>query len=151
MAKKSTAARQTNAARRPQTAAKAPDVALVRAPKSDAPEIAGSVPVEASTRPASATAQRPSRTLVPAERPKAPQPAKVAKPVTATAETVTARQQAARAQTVRAERARAAQRARNANLISPTHYQYVLNDLRVIGALALMMFAVIVILHFVLP
>jgi hypothetical protein len=52
---------------------------------------------------------------------------------------------------VRAERARAAQRARNANLISPTHYKYVLNDLRIIGALALMMFAVIIILHFVLP
>ena len=45
----------------------------------------------------------------------------------------------------------ATQRARAVNVITPEHYSYVLNDLKLIGALALGMFAVILVLHFTLP
>lgn len=149
MAKKSTAARQGNAARRPQTAAKAADVALVRAPKPETATTKETAPSDAS-RQSFAVASKP-KAVVPAERPKALAAPKPAKPATASAESVVARQQAAKAQSVRLERAKSAQRARTANLITPTHYTYVLKDLRLIGALAIMMFAVIVVLHFVLP
>lgn len=149
MAKKSTTARQANAARRPQTAAKAPDVALVRTPKSEsAPSAAASS--SGGSRQPFAVADKP-KAAVPVERPKALPAPKPAKPAAASAESVVARQQAAKAQSVRIERARTAQRARTANLITPTHYAYVLKDLRLIGVLAVMMFAVIIILHFVLP
>ena len=47
-------------------------------------------------------------------------------------------------------RARATQRARAANLIVPENFKYVVHDLRLTGALAILMFAVIVVLHFVL-
>jgi hypothetical protein len=56
-----------------------------------------------------------------------------------------------KAQAARVARARATQRARTANLISPTNYSYVLNDLKLIAGLAVAMFAVIIILHFALP
>lgn len=148
MAKKSTTARQMNAARRPQTAAKAPDVALVRAPKTDATGTAASS--SESAQPSLATAAR-SKAVVSADRPKPLATPKATKPATATAESVIARQQAAKAQAVRIERARSAQRARSANQISPLHYTYVLKDLRLIAALAVVMFAVIIVLHFVLP
>ena len=149
MAKKSTAARQANAARRPQTAAKAPDVALVRAPKTDATTGSTAAPSEAA-RPSFAVANKP-KAVVSAERPKALAAPKPTRPAAASAESVVARQQAAKAQAVRIERARSAQRARSANQISPMHYTYVLKDLRLIAALAVVMFTVIVILHFVLP
>lgn len=149
MAKKSTAARQANAARRPQTAAKAPDVALVRAPKPDTAATRETAPSE-SSRQAFAVASKP-KGVVPAERPKALAAPKAAKPAVASAEAVVARQQAAKAQAVRIERAKSAQRARAANLITPEHYTYVLKDMRLIGALAFVMFLVIVVLHFVLP
>jgi hypothetical protein len=56
-----------------------------------------------------------------------------------------------KAQAARVARARATQRARAANLISPTNYSYVPNDLKLIAGLAVAMFAVIIILHFALP
>lgn len=149
MAKKSTAARQANAARRPQTAAKAPDVALVRAPKPDGATSRQTTPSDAS-RQSFAVANKP-KAAPSAERPKALAAPKPAKPATASAESVVARQQAAKAQAVRIERAKSARRARAANLITPEHYTYVLKDLRLIGALAVLMFTVIVVLHFVLP
>ncbi len=47
-------------------------------------------------------------------------------------------------------RAREMQRAHAANRITPEHYSYVKNDLRLIAVLATCMFAVIIALHFVL-
>jgi len=47
-------------------------------------------------------------------------------------------------------RARETQRARAANLIVPENYKYVVHDLRLTGILAALMFAVIIVLHFVL-
>jgi len=66
-------------------------------------------------------------------------------------ETESARQQAAKTQAARVARARATHQARAVNVITPEHYSYVLNDLKLIGALALGMFAVILVLHFTLP
>ena len=39
---------------------------------------------------------------------------------------------------------------RAANVVTPEHYRYVIRDLRMTGILAAAMFAVIVVLHFVL-
>ena len=41
-------------------------------------------------------------------------------------------------------------RIRNANVVTPEHYRYVMRDLRMTAILAVAMFAVIIILHFVL-
>jgi hypothetical protein len=138
MAKKSTAARQSNAARRSQTSAKAAGVSLVRTPKAERDATPAAEPVSvARTRPTAPVA-RPS----PAQKAARPEP----KP-----EAEAARQQAAKVQAARVARARATQRARAVNVITPEHYSYVLNDLKLIGALALGMFAVILVLHFTLP
>ncbi len=40
---------------------------------------------------------------------------------------------------------------RQSNLVTPEHYRYVLKDLRLIGALAVIMFGIIIALTFVLP
>ena len=142
MAKKSTAARQANAARRPQTTAKSAAVTLVRTPKTtdEAPQ-----PV------AKAAAPTPARAVAPSARPKPLEAPKGAKPAPPRVENTPAKQPTAKAQAARVARARAAQRARAANLISPTHYSYVLNDLKLIVTLAVLMFTVIIILHFALP
>jgi hypothetical protein len=47
-------------------------------------------------------------------------------------------------------RAQATQRVRRANLISAENYAYVLHDLRLTGILAAVMFAVLIVLHFIL-
>jgi hypothetical protein len=41
-------------------------------------------------------------------------------------------------------------RIRVANMVTAEHYRYVLHDLRLTGILAAVMFAVIIVLHFVL-
>lgn len=147
MAKKSTATRQANAARRSQTTAKAPAVALVRAPKDTSETSVTSKSLAAATAPArgaiTSNAERPrspavSQTARPAARP-APRPEPAA------------RQESARTQATRVARARATQRARSANMINPEHYGYVIKDLRLIATLAVAMFAIIIVLHFVLP
>jgi hypothetical protein len=61
-----------------------------------------------------------------------------------------ARATLARAEAAKVARAREMQRARAANLITPEHYAYVKNDLRLTAILAAVMFSVIIILHFVL-
>ena len=77
---------------------------------------------------------------------------KPARPAAPKAEATTARQQqVARAQAARVARARATQRTRTANVITPEHYGYVRKDLQLIATLAVSMFAIIIILHFVLP
>jgi hypothetical protein len=95
-------------------------------------------PVEAS-KPAKAPAGAVKPAAKAAAAPAQPQAQASAKP------------QGPKAQAARVARARAAQRARAANLINPMNYSYVLTDLRLIAGLAVMMFAVIIILHFVLP
>jgi hypothetical protein len=41
-------------------------------------------------------------------------------------------------------------RIREANMVTPEHYRYVIQDLRLTGILAAVMFGVIIVLHFVL-
>lgn len=143
MAKKSTATRQANAARRSQTATKAPAVALVRAPKE--------TDETSDTNKSHATTPTAAKNVVTAnaERPRSPAVPKAAKP--APKQEQVARQDNTRTQAARVARARATQRARTANLITPEHYGYVINDLKLIAALAVTMFAIIIVLHFVLP
>ena len=152
MAKKSTATRQANAARRSQTTAKAPAVALVRAPKeTNGTGDTGKSLATAAPAP-SAKAAPPARSMVVtprAERPRAPAVSKAPQP--APKPEPAARQESARTQATRVARARATQRARTANLISPEHYGYVIKDLKLIAALAVTMFAIIIVLHFVVP
>ncbi len=157
MAKKSTAARQAQAARRPQTTAKQAAVTLVRTPRPDAGAPAADAKSTAATPAAPTRAvvpaqrQRPVEASKPANAPAAKPAAKaVAASVPAQAQTP-AKPQGPKAQAARVARARAAQRARAANLINPMNYSYVLNDLKLIAGLAVTMFAVIIILHFVLP
>jgi hypothetical protein len=93
------------------------------------------------------------------ERPKAPEVAKP-KPANGPRPQAQPRQQsqqagggsaAARAQAVRVARAKALQRARAANFVSPERYSYVIHDLKLIAVMAFLMFATLVVLHFVLP
>jgi hypothetical protein len=153
MAKKSTAARSSGAARRPQTTAKsAPRQAtLVRAPGAGAP-----TPATAGS-PERPSAQKPLATSIPRATAAPASPAKAtAKPTaTPTAARPAARGPgpatgAVRMQANRVARAQATQRARAAHQISAENYAYVLNDLRLTGILAAAMFLVIIILHFVL-
>jgi hypothetical protein len=161
MAKKSTATRQANAARRSQTTTRPSDVMLVRAPKpaeNTAPSAASASLTPA--RPQPAAKSQPAAQKKPATAPQASQvnrpralevsrPNKPAAPKPAPAPT---QQQAAmKAQAARVARAKATQRARTATLITPEHYSYVINDLKLIGTLAFLMFAAIIALHFVLP
>lgn len=157
MAKKSTATRQANAARRSQTTAKSTGAMLVRAQHDQQAKEApvetktGAVATQAapttkSTPTASAAKPRGAPTV---ERPRALEVSKLAKPAPK-AEAPSTRQPANRMQASRVARARATQRARAANVITPEHYAYVLKDLRLIAGLAITMFAIIIILHFVL-
>lgn len=142
MAKKSTATRQANAARRSQTTDKRSAVALVRTPK-ETNETPGASQSSSTTPTRSAITSN-------AERPRSPAVSKATRPAPRP-EPAVARQDNARSQATRVARARATQRARTANLINPEHYGYVINDLKLIAALAVTMFAIIIVLHFVLP
>lgn len=157
MAKKSTVTRQTNAARRPQTSAKAPAVKLVRPGGGTATVSAGT---QVLTRPTQSAPARPTpvakATLTPKAAPR-PTPKGVAAAARPAAPALAApsmnaagRAQLQRAEAAKVARAREMQRARAANLITPEHYAYVKNDLRLIGALASVMFAIVIALHFVL-
>ena len=153
MAKKSTAARQTNAARRSQTASKAPEVMLVRQPRPGSEDVtaakeapSGSVPVAKPVKSAVVPSAAPKRAPE-VTRPSAAPVA--ARPQSKPTESVS--RSTARAQINRAARNQSAQRARLSSQLSPQHYAYVKNDLRLIGILAGSMFLVIILLHFLLP
>lgn len=157
MSKKSTATRQPQGARRPQTGAKQTSVALVRAPRPESgapaeaqPEMRAAKTAEPE-RPVHAAKPAKPQVVTPAAKPRAPQVA--TKPTAPKTETPAAKAAApvTREQATRIARARATQRARTANAISPEHYVYVLSDLKLIAGLAVAMFATIIILHFVLP
>ncbi len=148
MAKKSTAARSSGAARRPQTTAKSASrqATLVRTPGvgTMTPATTGSPEMPNTQKPLATSAPRataaPARaTAKPTATPSAAKPA-ARGPATG----------AGRTQANRVARAQATQRARAANLIRAENYAYVLNDLRLTGILAATMFLVIIILHFVL-
>jgi hypothetical protein len=160
MAKKSTAARQASAARRSQTASRAPEVTLVRQqPKTAAgvdtsPTTNEKATASTSTPSSPVTTSRPAaKTVVgPAARPRIPEVARnstIAKPSGIRPENVVRQQ--SRPQAARAPRAQANQRARNVSHISPEQYGYVKKDLKLIATLAASMFAIIIVLHFLLP
>jgi hypothetical protein len=141
MAKKSTATRQTPAARRSQTTAKTADVMLVRganATRPSTPAPANAKPA-APARPAGASQQERPRAL---EVPRAVRPTTPRKEPTAPTTT--------KAQASRVARARVTQRARTANLITPEHYSYVIGDLKLIASLVISMFLVIIVLAIIL-
>lgn len=167
MAKKSAPSRP--AVRKPVATGKQTTVALVRASRSEngtssqpasttsksdgAPTAA---PRAAKTVTSAQSAPKPASSkpvvVAPAERPrvpevKAPRPTPAPKVATGTPRQT----QISRAQATRVARARAVQHARAAHAIAPEQYGYVLNDLRLIIALAISMFTIILVLHFVLP
>ena len=157
MAKKSTAARQNNAARRSQTSAKATGATLVRQPQEPVSASAGAstaVKSLAEPRATSAAPVEKPRAAVSATpvRPRALEAPKVAAPKAAAPkpEPAPSKPRAGNAQAARLARARATQRARAANMITPEHYSYVLTDLKLIASLAVAMFVIIIVLHFVL-
>ncbi len=136
MAKKSSAARNSNAARRSQTT-KPQRAALVRATESG--ESVATVTSPTASRPAAKPEQRAATATKSAPMAKpAARPAPATKPASG------------REQAAKMARARATQRARAANLIVPENYKYVVHDLRLTATLAVLMFAVIIVLHFVL-
>jgi hypothetical protein len=145
MAKKSTATRQTPAARRSQTTArttaKAADVMLVRGANATRP----TAPVPANTKPVAAA--RPAG-VGQQERPRALEAPRAARPTAPRKEP--AAQPTPKAQASRVARARVTQRARTANLITPEHYSYVINDLKLIAGLVISMFLVIIVLAIIL-
>jgi hypothetical protein len=151
MAKKSTATRQANAARRSQSMSRAPEVTLVRQPKT----ASGEAPV-ANAAPAASTssAKQVKSTAVViggTTRQRIPEVAKTptARPVSPKPESVA--RTPGKTQASRVARAQTSQRVRTVSRVSPEQYSYVKNDLRFIGILAASMFAVIVVLSFVLP
>lgn len=137
MAKKSTATRQTPAARRSQTTAKAADVMLVRGANATRP----SASTPTNTKPVAATR---SAAVGQQERPRALEAPRAARPTAPRKEP--AAPAAPKAQASRVARARVTQRARTANLITPEHYSYVINDLKLIAGLVISMFLVIIVL-----
>ena len=138
MAKKSSAARNSSAARRSQTT-KPQKATLVRA--SDSGESVATVTAPTQSTPA----PKPAARAVTATKPTA-----AAKPAARPASAPAPRSVGGREQAAKMARARATQRARAANLIVPENFKYVVHDLRLTGALAVLMFAVIIVLHFVL-
>ena len=157
MAKKSTATRQANAARRSQTTPRPSDVILVRAPKpgeNAVPSAASVAPASTKTQPVAPKKPAPTpQAAPPVNRPRALEVARPNKPAAPKPEPAPGRQQAAavKAQAARIARAKATQRARTANVITPEHYSYVINDLKLIGTLAVLMFGAIIVLHYALP
>jgi hypothetical protein len=151
MAKKSTATRQANAARRSQSMSRAPEVTLVRQPKTASGEAPAAKPAPAasisSAKQVKSTAvviggttrQRiPEVAKTPTTRPVSPKPESLARTPSKT-------------QTTRVARAQTSQRVRTVSRVSPEQYSYVKNDLRLIGIIAACMFTAIIILSFVLP
>ena len=141
MAKKSTATRQTPAARRSQTTVKAAEVMLVRTAKatdSTAPAPANAKPA-ATAKPTGVSQQ---------ERPRALEAPRAARPTAPRREPPA--HTAPKAQASRVARARVTQRARTANLVTPEHYGYVINDLKLIAGLVISMFLVIIVLAIIL-
>ncbi len=152
MSKKSTATRQPQGTRRPQTASKQTSVAFVRSPR---PEQGAPAEAKPETKPSEQQRVVPAAKRVvvaPAAKPRAPQLAARPAP-TPKAETPAPRAAttAERDQATRVARARAIQRTRTANTITPEHYSYVLGDLKLIAGVAIAMFLTIIILHFALP
>jgi hypothetical protein len=132
MAKKSTAARQASAARRSQTASRAPEVTLVRQQPKTAAGVDTSPTTTANATASTATPSSPVTTSRPAAksgvstvvgtaaRPRVPEVARnstMAKPSGTRPENVVRQQ--SRPQAARAPRAQANQRARNVSHISP--------------------------------
>jgi|SRR5215469_10304663 len=151
MAKKSTATRQANAARRSQSMSRAPEVTLVRQPKTASGEAPAANPAPAASTSSAkqvkstavviggTTRQRiPEVAKTPTARPASPKPESLARTPSKT-------------QASRVARAQTSQRVRTVSRVSPEQYSYVKNDLRLIGILAASMFAVIIVLSFVLP
>jgi hypothetical protein len=151
MAKKSTATRQANAARRSQSMSRAPEVTLVRQPKTATGEtpVAKAAPAAptSSAKPVKSTPvvvggttrqHIPAVTKTPTARPVSPRPESPSRAPSKT-------------QSTRVARAQTSQRVRTVSRVSPEQYGYVKHDLRFIGILAASMFAVIIILSFVLP
>lgn len=155
MPKKSSGARQPQArrAQTPQSPSRSQNVALVRATKPDAAIADNSTP--ATTPKASTTASSAPRNT--GRTATASRPATAAKSAAKSAATrpTTARpapqsSHAVREQEKKVARAKEMRRVRAANVVTPEHYRYVIRDLRMTGILAAAMFAVIVVLHFVL-
>ncbi len=155
--------------RKPQAPERAGTATLVRPTSSATPETpsAANIVAEPQTatpkaqpqRPAAAkpvSAEKPAAPKAVAPKPAAAKPAAAkpaaAKPATSAA-AAAARPNAggAREQNQRVARARAVQCARQANLISAENYSYVLGDLKLVAALAVSAFAVLIALTFVLP
>lgn len=172
MAKKSQSGRSRpmpqqakGAAHKPQAPERASTATLVRAPGSvpaETPSSANIVAEAAPVAPAPQPVAKPAPVARPIERKAAvaekPAPQKPAapQPTASAASAASAARRPApptgtREQNQRLARARATQRARQANLISAEHYSYVLGDLKLVVALALSAFIVLIALTFVLP
>ena len=154
MAKKSTATRQANAARRSQSMSRAPEVTLVRQPKTASGEAPVAKATPAASTPSTSSAKQVKSTAVViggTTRQRIPEVAKTptARPVSSKPEGSV--RTPSRTQATRVARAQTSQRVRTVSRVSPEQYSYVKNDLRLIGILAACMFAVIVVLSFVLP
>lgn len=162
MAKKSTAARKTQAARRAQTAQRTQNVALVRAPDEGTSATTLDTAATTTEKPATPTATRPSLPTTTASAAQSPRSSATAGRATATASrpatssrpaskpAPTPQRNAPRDQERRIARAKEMRRIRAENVVTPEHYRYVIQDLRMTGVLAALMFAVIIVLHFVL-
>lgn len=174
------ARRSPTTARPSQTAARSQNVSLVRAPNAESPATdAASETPETPVTPATPAAPATSAAdnVVTSSRPATPakSTAGAARTTTATRPTAKATPKsaastatataakpapkaaaqpqgahAAREQERRIARAKEMRRIRNANVVTPEHYRYVIHDLRMTAILAFAMFAVIIILHFVL-
>ncbi|HET9109290.1 MAG TPA: hypothetical protein VFN78_00560 [Ktedonobacterales bacterium] len=149
-------------ARKPQAPERAGTATLVRSPASATPETPSAANIVAEPQPAAPKAQpQPAPAAVkPASAPaaaKAPvKPAATPKAATKPAPSAAApaakpNTGSSREQNQRIARARAVQRARQANLISAESYAYVLGDLKLVAALAVSAFVVLIALTFVLP
>jgi hypothetical protein len=138
MTKKAAAARRAGAGRCLGAAPLEQKVSLVRSPGASAPSATKATPAPSASaaRPATPPRSQPAAAPSPAaKRPVTPPPAPPARAVS-------------RATTARPATATA--RARSAPPIEQ-QYAYVKGDLRLIGALAAVMFIVIIALHYVLP
>ena len=122
----------------PKTSAADKAVTSSQPATSAAKSTTGAARTATATRPASKAAAKPATPASTAAKP-------AAKPAAQPQGS-----HAVREQERRIARAKEMRRIRNANVVTPEHYRYVIHDLRMTAILAIAMFAVIIVLHFVL-
>jgi hypothetical protein len=130
---------------------RAPEVTLVRQPKTASGETPASKAAPAVSTSSAKQVKSSAVVIGGTTRQRIPEVAKTPTARPASPKPESSARTPSKTQAARVARAQTSQRVRTVNRVSPEQYGYVKNDLRLIGILAASMFAVIIVLSFVLP